>query len=261
MTKTETGIQRIINTSFVNNMKFREHHDQRRKYLKARLRSQLRITSHKIDRFVAITDSKGIHQLSIDHLTSSIKMTRPWTHHLIALLVVFLAIHYDPGWAQQQTCSQSPFRQNATFIGSADGKDYYTNLGNDGMSFKNMLLFCKYFGFSPGELRTPGQDAVVEKFLRNLEALSSPGPQLCPVPNSRPTWLALNDIKKEGRFRWPSRHSLHYTNWAPGSPVTSDPQHRLNCVSPQLLYPNSYGWINLPCDTTCWRPLCMRRSK
>ncbi|XP_035716271.1 uncharacterized protein LOC118439242 [Folsomia candida] len=143
------------------------------------------------------------------------------------------------------------------YIGWAGGKMHYTNLGNLGMSYSDAIEFCLCHGMEPTLIKGPDVDFMLYNFLQRLSGNST--------YNSRPFWLSLNDNEREGTFRWYQNSTLlqGYTNWAPDSPVI-DPLggphvNCVTCVSDQeYTGRQTCLWINVPCDSTCWRPLCQR---
>ncbi|OXA54000.1 uncharacterized protein LOC110850256 [Folsomia candida] len=141
------------------------------------------------------------------------------------------------------------------YVGKVNGTSLYTNLGNAGMSFQDAIDFCHYFGFTPVIIESEDVDVMLNDFLNRVSVNST--------YNTRPFWLSLSDNETEGSFAWSHNNTplQGYINWAENSPVT-DPDNgpRINCVSVQQFVGGlKCVWINLPCDSTCWRPLCSRQ--
>ncbi|XP_062928249.1 snaclec coagulation factor IX/factor X-binding protein subunit B3-like [Mobula hypostoma] len=60
---------------------------------------------------------------------------------------------------------------------------------------------------------------------------------------SRPAWIGLKDVCKNGNFLWGDESSVRYLNWAEGRPV--DPKHGQHCT---FIHKSSSDWVDCNCN-------------
>ncbi|XP_064644550.1 macrophage mannose receptor 1-like isoform X2 [Lineus longissimus] len=104
----------------------------------------------------------------------------------------------------------------------------------DSLSGSQGLTACRTYG---GDLASIG-DRAEDNYIR-IQTKNLGGDQ----------WLiGLNDIEKEGIFKWTDGSPVAYTNWNPGEPNDASPGDGEDCVE---LNPNIGGyWNDVPCGST-----------